>query len=520
MASSVPIVEVLENLHRLRVPLVHPVKRTTMTAWERIQYYAENYAYYQSMYKEEEPLQVHSAISATSVDFEELFDADDARFGVNSPKESESLVTQQVTEVVSTLALTRGQDRAWTKLLAWFEGTEQYFILRGYAGTGKTYLMQLMLTLKKYTFAFTAPTNKATDVLAEMLGQPAKTVFSYLGLRMVQDGEKLTLSYPEPDKMPYIRKGTILVVDEASAVGSDLLRFIDEVAKRFGIRVIFVGDPMQLNPIGEVRSPAWLVTSKPECKALLTEVKRYDNQLLKLATALRKCIKEKNWVNPTIDDHDKHQGVFVLSQSRFEDRLLKDITPDSFARRKVIAWRNKTVERYNMMIRTALGFYEPYCVSDRLLLASPVERDGTIIATIDEEGIVTSVQKSIVALPDYDVDVYAVTLKLKKIALTLKIIDEKHEHILQSILTKRATAAKRETNRGQRAIKWSEFWDIKNQFNDVRYAYGLTAHRIQGSTLDEAFVDQQDILCNSRKREAFCALYVANTRPTTKLFTF
>jgi hypothetical protein len=47
--------------------------------------------------------------------------------------------------------------------------------------------------------------------------------------------------------------------------------------------------------------------------------------------------------------------------------------------------------------------------------------------------------------------------------------------------------------------------------------YGATVHRAQGSTYETVWVDYQDILKNRNRREAFQCLYVACSRPTTKL---
>ena len=68
-----------------------------------------------------------------------------------------------------------------------------------------------------------------------------------------------------------------------------------------------------------------------------------------------------------------------------------------------------------------------------------------------------------------------------------------------------------------RRSKQETFWALKELFHDVKYAYAITAHRAQGSTYENVYVDYQDILMNRERREAFQCLYVACSRPTTKL---
>ena len=65
---------------------------------------------------------------------------------------------------------------------------------------------------------------------------------------------------------------------------------------------------------------------------------------------------------------------------------------------------------------------------------------------------------------------------------------------------------------------WKNFWELKELFHDVKYAYAITAHRAQGSTYHTVFVDYVDILYNRNRKEAFQCLYVACSRPTTRLY--
>jgi len=85
---------------------------------------------------------------------------------------------------------------------------------------------------------------------------------------------------------------------------------------------------------------------------------------------------------------------------------------------------------------------------------------------------------------------------------------------LSLLLNSRAALASTLTGKARKKA-WSSFWELKNTFQSVRYAYALTAHRAQGSTYDNVFVDMADITANKDKREAYRALYVACTRART-----
>ena len=65
---------------------------------------------------------------------------------------------------------------------------------------------------------------------------------------------------------------------------------------------------------------------------------------------------------------------------------------------------------------------------------------------------------------------------------------------------------------------WPAFWSFLESFHAVRHGYAITAHRAQGSTYEQVFVNSSDIFCNQNRSEAFRCLYVAATRPKKRLF--
>jgi hypothetical protein len=245
---------------------------------------------------------------------------------------------------------------------------------------------------------------------------------------------------------------------------------------------------------------------------------RFDNQILAASINLRRCLKEHDWASPLVDDNKDGEGVLISTRRKFEERLLRGITVQTFTKTKVIAWRNKTVDRYNKMIREALGFKSKFVIGDVLLLGGPVEINGRIEGNTDDEGVVLAVEKSRVNISGRNIPVYVLLLDMGDVRIKVQVVKEGAAE-LDELLNKKAERAKLASGSSRRKM-WKEFWDIKKQFHNVRYGYALTAHRAQGSTYDRAFVDQEDILYNSNKREAFRCLYVACTRPTTCLYSF
>ena len=428
-------------------------------------------------------------------------------------------MVDSILDIAPTFKLSDHQQKAWNKIKVWLSNSESYFVLRGYAGSGKSYLLSLLAKEKGTTY-FTAPTNKATKVLSKFTKTEAKTIYSLLGIRMQQVEDKLQLEFS--DTPPYFPRNSVIVIDESSMLGHELLRFIINTVKRTGCKILFVGDPAQLPPVGEPRTLAWSVTTDKANKSFMKQVIRYDNQLLSLATKIRENLGNGDYYSPIEDDNDGGEGVFLYKKRQWLDLLNEYTNPTMFNDTKIIAWRNKTVNAYNQWIRDNLGFKNVYEVGDIVLIAEPVEKYGQIIATIDDEYTITNVGTSAVTIEvdskEEYVNTYSLTLEDSE-GDTILINIPINMVTVQNILAYKASLA-REAKGSERKELWKDFWDTKHKFHSVRYGYAITAHRAQGSTYKTVFVDQQDIMANSNKREALRCLYVACTRPTTSLITF
>lgn len=381
--------------------------------------------------------------------------------------------------------------------------------------THNTFLLQLMKDLD-IELMFTAPTNKATKVLGNAVTAKASTTFSALGIKMAQNEDGLELKFS--DTPPHIPKGTVLVIDESSMVGEILYDFIVETQDRTDCKVLFVGDPAQLPPVGELRSKTWQATKDLSCRAFLKQIMRYDNELLKLATDIRTCIEDQDFHVQIKNNNNGEEGVFV--HKNITTPILKFKNPADWQSRKIIAWRNKTVNNYNEMLRENFGFNERFNVGDILLLAEPIEEDGNIVASIDEEFSVVDVHKDARTVEHrgntYSVPVWRLEAKGDVDQILYIAINDSN---VDKILSEKAGDARSAQPSAKRAA-WRDFWETKSLFHKVRYGYALTAHRAQGSTYSEVFLDRRDILLNQNKKEAWRCLYVAATRATTSIHTF
>lgn len=400
---------------------------------------------------------------------------------------------------------------AVTSILDWalnpLSGADSARTLVGFAGSGKTFCLRLISACLP-SLVLCAPTNKACKELQKLkTGHRCCTIYSLLGLRMEQVEDTIQLTKTEIDKAGKYR---FVVLDEAGMVNRELFGYIRDTMIR-GTRFIFVGDPKQLPPVGEAESPVW--DKFPTYKLL--KVMRHDNQILKMATHVRKNkIRELEFVN----DHADDEGVWYLDQFDFEHKIKHYADQGEFDREtKILAWRNRTVDRYNRLVRTAIYGKDllktaRYLPNDRLVMTAPYEIDGQVALTTDDEVQIKDIHVS--NLRGHDLQVYRLKVSGSTGTFTLTTIHEDSEEDLQILLADLAKSA--------RAPKmghlWRNFWALKKSLASVKFSYALTVHRSQGSTFENVFVDCDDILANSNRKEAKRCLYVAVSRPSKRLF--
>ncbi len=400
--------------------------------------------------------------------------------------------------------LNEDQQKAWTALTAWLAGNDRFFALKGVAGSGKSFLMQHVAELP-YNFHFCAPTNKAASVLADFLGTDVKTVYSLLGLRMTPNEDTLCLTAGKP---PELGHNPIIVVDEAGMVP----KVVTDILEASSYRVLLVGDPAQLRPVGESRSPAWAMAGAN--RVLMTKVERFDNQLLSLSVSIRDRLKQKDFRTPIKNNNDGYQGVFVKTKNEMI-RAIKSLPRSAWSTTKIACWRNTTVATYNNMVRENLGFKNQYEVGEIVLLGSPVKELGIIKGYVDEELEIAQIVERQFTFCDGVIDGYVMAVTGKPYSLNVP----KDVGRLKALLDIRA--GKASTLKGvARKKAWDAFWELRDTFHEIRYGYAMTVHRLQGTTLNHIFVDQADVLANPDKAEAFRCLYVAATRPKVSLTTY
>ena len=226
--------------------------------------------------------------------------------------------------------LTSGQASLVPKLQAFLDDDEaRIFILRGYAGTGKTFLMKGVvdyLSAVNRSVHLMAPTGRAAKVLSTRTSRSASTIHAHLYSPRDQDDpddEDFTLVSDLTSNTDEL--DAVYVVDEASMVSdretqnpllqfgsgrllADLLHFLEDAPCAHRRHILFVGDAAQLPPVGMTVSPALSPVHleeefglKPSEHTLTDIVRQKQNSgILALATALRTGLKNKTYALPRL----------------------------------------------------------------------------------------------------------------------------------------------------------------------------------------------------------------------------
>ncbi len=424
-----------------------------------------------------------------------------------------------VMEEDSQSNLTGDQQFALSQLKFFTQSQDKFFRLTGYAGTGKSFLMChyiKWLLSQGITFVAACPTNKAAKSLrnlaeSESLSLDVKTVAQLLGQQPEineETGKEEFLIKGEADLTGY----NIVIVDEFSMVNKDNFKEIVTAARSSLLtKVVFVGDAAQLPPVKE-KEPIVATSELINRDAVLTEVVRYDGQIARVAEVIRSNPKYRRVIYPFTTSRDK--TILCVPQSEWLSRAIElfeseqyNLNPDHV---RFLAWRNKTVKFLNQFVRSKLwGENAPsYVPGDRLIARKPLFRPKPggkgknkwriLINNSEEATVIEAGQLKELAFQKEIYQYWQVEVQpeVGGKPQTLSIL---HEDFLKLY----SDAVRYFADKKQ----WNYYFDLSRMFDDVGYAYALTTHKAQGSTIDYVFLDVNDMRgCSDRQKLLYTAL--------------
>ena len=140
--------------------------------------------------------------------------------------------------------------RKWLKEA---NGLNNVFTLSGFGGSGKTTVIKKILDEYNGSIVVSAPTHKAKKVVINTTGQYGMTLHGLLGLRPDINLDDFNPNNPifNPIALPKICDYSLVVIDEASMINKALFELIKKQTKGMYTKIIFMGDPAQIPPVGE-----------------------------------------------------------------------------------------------------------------------------------------------------------------------------------------------------------------------------------------------------------------------------
>ena len=457
--------------------------------------------------------------------------------------------------------MTAGQEEAAQRLVTFLfgGGEKDIFILRGYAGTGKTTLVAaLVRALHKIErdAVLLAPTGRAAKVFALNAGFPAYTVHKQIYRQRSMTSE---ISHFDLDLNKHLN--TVFIVDESSMIsdvadtypvfgsGSLLHDLLKYVYSSPGCRIVFVGDNAQLPPVGDGDSPA---LSASFLKGLgfrpngcqLTEVMRQEHEsgILANATELRDRLgKGLSGELPKVRFRS-FNDVGKLSGDDIVETLQKSYEADGTDQTIVLTRSNKQTNVYNAGIRSTFFDREDvltrgdlvmivrnnYYWTEQLSLKYKNDKTGeTVPMDFIANGDIAEVT-TVKSYPEfYGLHFADVTLRFpdyEDFEMDVRVLlDALHADgpALPAEEGKKLFDGVNEDyadERDKRKRMQKVRLDPNYNALQLKYAYAVTCHKAQGGQWRNVFVDQGWLPPDGVDESYYRWLYTAFTRATKNLF--
>ncbi len=424
------------------------------------------------------------------------------------------------------------------------------FVLSGYAGTGKTFLSMRLLAQVEATglcWTVVAPTHKAVGVLRQHLERTGlkptwypSTIHRLLRLKLRRERDLERCEETEQTAMALEHLGLVLV-DEASMVDSTLLEIALRCAHPFRCRLVFVGDPAQLPPVGEGSSPVFGLGRA--CRVSLTHVVRHQGPVLRLASGLRAGTLPCRRPPPLPPVRTDQGMVEVLERGLWLERaqaaLRRSVEADDPDLARILCYTNRSLEQLVPIARRALHgdmadqlpVLPGEVLISRAAVMAPACREGEeaaeepdMVLGSNRELVVRDVTPERCDLADFGVgsgdgltapviETLMARVEAGEALLSLRLLPplgsagrQALEQVLQGLRQQAREAGKQ----GGRAL-WRRFFLVRDAFASLGPAAVLTVHRSQGSTFGEVFVDA-DVFWPSEEELRRQLVYVAVSR--------
>ena len=471
---------------------------------------------------------------------------------------------------ISKIKLTTSQENVLKQILEFVNNSkDRIFILKGYAGTGKTTLMRFLikaLAEKKKHYRLLASTGRAAKVLANLSEANGQTstihsmVYSFNGLnkefeekeepKVDKDGQLFLVFEPSRlDEKAYPE--TVYIIDEASMVSDvasnnitqakfgdgRLLKELLEYDPRPNSKFIFVGDPCQLPPIEQYYSPALIkdyflehfgLTAQ---EAQLTEIMRQQG-ICGIVDASKHIRRLYNAAPNNSENYGLQKLWGFLPFRRYRDiqlhPSLEDMLNDYVAKVQTsgmnsavcICRSNKACSQLSDMIRHKLGYTDSRIQKGDLLMViqnnMPTGLMNGDMVTVEEIApeITTRARLSFrqVKVKELFTGKTYTTLLIEEIAYQGRLnLDNSQQQALfvDFIIRMKERGI---TQKQKNAFYNAMFHDPYLNALRCMFGYAITCHKSQGGEWEEVYVHVPRNITLNPTKETYQWVYTSMTR--------
>jgi tRNA uridine 5-carbamoylmethylation protein Kti12 len=479
-----------------------------------------------------------------------------------------------------SLQLSADQENALDKLTEFFNSSTQVFLLKGYAGSGKTTIIKGIveyLNQQKIPQILMAPTGRAAKILRDKTSFGVtihKAIYNFVKLESINQNSQENAEHSFHYFFPIHEtdeNNQIIIVDESSMISSkesnhelftfgtnillnDLLTFSRLHTTKN--KIIFVGDPAQLPPVSDNLSLALkkeffisLGISTDECE-MKTVLRQKDNLILENATKIRELltVNIRNELKFTFDNH-----CFVkIAPEEIIEKFTSSFTMPEIGDGVILSYSNAQCYHYNHAIRKIYfpqnktitagdlllinnNNYHTYGVElfngdfAKVISVSPDLKVQSAPVYCDENGkkvkkiIEISFRKIDIRIPNHheDIQCYIIESLLNSINKDLTINEMKALYINFVIRFREKQELNKVAGLNYFKVGSEEFkgaLKIDPFFNalKVKFGYAITCHKAQGGEWDTVFVDYHGRV--SLKDDPLRWCYTATTRGISTLY--
>jgi ATP-dependent exoDNAse (exonuclease V) alpha subunit len=441
---------------------------------------------------------------------------------------------------------TRGQENFFLKMdkfLVMDSTLKPTFVLRGYAGTGKTTVISSVVkSLSAFNMKplLLAPTGRAAKVMSNYSNKAAYTIHKIIYRPKSDDG---TLGGGFVLQKNYF-KNTVFIVDESSMLADDggmsgnlLGDLISFVFNGTDNRLILVGDTAQLPPVGSEFSPALesgylLRNFRLDADQIeLTEVMRQkmESGILYNATNLRDQLKQEApqiKINTSI-----FRDIFKMTGEKLEDGLRYAYDKFGTENTTIVTRSNKSAVQYNQYIRRLIHSFDDEISTGDLLMI--VKNNYIYMADSDKVNFLANGDMAEVMKIRSFEELYGFHFA----TLELRLLDYPEEpyfeaKVILDTLQSPSPSLTRDEYRGFYNLVSEDYADVASKTErrellrkdpylnalQIKFAYALTCHKAQGGQWKAVFVDQGYLKEDQVDRDFTRWLYTAMTRATDELY--